>query len=92
MIKRNVIEKMQKGFPYTKYVDDVNFLNGDENINAYALFDCGVENNHYYSEDWLFCERWTNMNGSIWANISINLNQIAPHNYQGSFYNSIIQI
>lgn len=90
MIKRNVIEKMQKGFPYTKYVDDVNFLNGDENINAYALFDCGVENNHYYSEDWLFCERWTNLGGSIFVEVTINLSHTGTEQYRGCFLSTIM--
>ena len=53
LIKRSVIANMQKAFPSTKYVDDVNFLHPHENINAYALFDCGVEEGHYFSEDWV---------------------------------------
>ena len=90
LIKRNVIERMQKGFPYTKYVDDVNFLNGEENVNAYALFDCGVENNHYYSEDWLFCERWTNLGGSIFVEVTINLSHTGTEQYRGCFLSTIM--
>jgi hypothetical protein len=90
MIKRCVIEKMQKGFPYTKYIDDVNFLNGDENTQAYALFDCGVENNHYYSEDWLFCERWANMGGDIFVEVTINLSHTGTEQYRGCFLSTIM--
>lgn len=90
MIQRNVIEKMIAAFPYTKYVDDIGFLKGTENDHAYALFDCGVENNHYYSEDWLFCERWRKMEGQIFIDVSINLNHIGTETYKGCYLSSLI--
>ena len=90
MIKRSVIEKMHKAFPSTKYVDDVGYLHGEENNNAYALFDCGVEDGHYFSEDWLFCHRWTKMGGSIWIDVSINLTHTGIEDYNGSFITTII--
>ena len=90
MIKRSVIEKMSKAFPSTKYVDDVNFLKADENEFAYALFDCGVEEGHYFSEDWLFCHRWTKMGGSIWMDVSIALTHTGIEDYKGCYITSII--
>jgi len=90
MIKRSVIEKMGKAFPSTKYVDDVNFLKPDENEFAYALFDCGVEEGHYFSEDWLFCHRWSKMGGSIWMDVSIALTHTGIEDYRGCYITSII--
>jgi hypothetical protein len=90
MIQRNVIEKMFLAFPSTKYADDVNFLRPDENKYAYALFDCGVEDGHYYSEDWLFCHRWTKMGGTIWADVSINLTHTGIEDYRGCYLASLI--
>lgn len=90
MIKRNVIEKMSQAFPSTKYVDDVNFLKKEENEFAYALFDCGVEEGHYFSEDWLFCHRWTKMGGSIWMDVSIALTHTGIEDYKGCYITSII--
>jgi hypothetical protein len=90
MIQRNVIEKMSTAFPSTKYVDDVQFLKPHENEFAYALFDCGVEEGHYFSEDWLFCHRWTKMGGSIWADISINLTHTGIEDYRGCYLATII--
>lgn len=90
MIKRSVIEKMSKAFPSTKYVDDVNFLRPEENKFAYALFDCGVEEGHYFSEDWLFCHRWTKMGGSIWMDVSISLTHTGIEDYKGCYVTSII--
>jgi hypothetical protein len=90
MIKRGTIEKMTKAFPSTKYTDDVGFLHGDENKYAYALFDCGVEEDHYFSEDWLFCHRWTKMGGNVYLDVSINLKHTGIEDFNGSFIASVI--
>ena len=90
MIKRNVIEKMSKAFPSTKYVDDVHFLRPEENEFAYALFDCGVEEGHYFSEDWLFCHRWSKMGGSVWIDVTISLTHTGAVDFKGCYLSSII--
>ena len=90
MFKRKVIEQMSKAFPATKYVDDVGFLSGSQNDYAYALFDCGVEEGHYFSEDWLFCHRWTKMGGSIWIDVTINLMHTGIEDFKGCYIASII--
>jgi hypothetical protein len=90
MITRDVFEAMMQGFPSTKYVDDVHFLKPEENKFAYALFDCGVEEGHYFSEDWLFCSRWTKMGGEIYIDVSINLTHSGIEDYSGSYISSII--
>ncbi len=90
LIKRNVIELMSKAFPQTKYVDDVNFLTGSENDFAYALFDCGVEDGHYFSEDWMFCHRWSKMGGEVYADITIDLDHTGIETYKGSLISSLL--
>ena len=90
MIKREVIEKMSKAFPSTKYVDDVGFLHGKENDYAYALFDCGVEEGHYCSEDWMFCNRWSKMGGHVWIDVSVNLNHTGIEDFRGSFIATLV--
>jgi hypothetical protein len=90
MIQRGCIEQMSKAFPSTKYTDDVGFLSGTENDYAYALFDCGVEYGHYLSEDWMFCDRWKKMGGSIWIDVTINLTHTGNADFKGSYIASII--
>tara|TARA_B100002019_G_C21260313_1_gene596311 strand:+ start:1296 stop:2144 length:849 start_codon:yes stop_codon:yes gene_type:complete len=90
MIKRGVIEKMSEAFPHTKYTDDVNYLEEHENRYAYALFDCGVEDGHYLSEDWLFCNRWKKIGGKVYIDVSINLSHTGIEQYNGSFLSTII--
>ena len=90
MIRRDTIEKMSRAFPSTKYTDDVGYLTGSENDFAYALFDCGVEDDHYFSEDWLFCMRWAKMGGEIWTDVTINLNHCGVEDFKGSYLASLI--
>jgi hypothetical protein len=89
MIQRNVIDKMSKTYNSTKYTDDINFLTTDENKYAYALFDCGVVDDHYLSEDWMFCNRWTLIDGEIWIDISINLTHTGIHDFKGCYISSL---
>jgi hypothetical protein len=90
MIQRQTIESMMLSFPSTKYIDDVSFLVGDENKFAYALFDCGVEDGHYFSEDWLFCHRWSQMGGKIYVDVTICLTHTGSEDFRGNFLSSIL--
>jgi hypothetical protein len=90
MIQRVTIETMIQHYPETKYVDDVSFLLNHENQFAYALFDCRVENNHYLSEDWLFCNRWSKIGGKIYIDVSIDLTHTGQEDYKGSYISTII--
>lgn len=90
LLKRHVFDCMFKAYPSTKYVDDVHFLTEEENNHSYALFDCGVEEGHYFSEDWMFCHRWKKLEGKIWVDISINLTHTGIEDYKGSLLSSLI--
>jgi hypothetical protein len=90
MIQRSTLESMMLQHPATKYVDDVCFLRDEENKYAYALFDCGVEEGHYFSEDWLFCHRWSKMGGKIYADVSISLVHSGMEDYKGCYISSVL--
>ena len=90
MIQRKTIQKMCQAFPSTKYTDDVNFLTKEENKYAYALFDCCIENETYYSEDWLFCNRWRNMGGDIYIDVTISLDHTGIEDYKGSYITNVV--
>jgi len=90
LMQRSMLDKMMLAFPFTKYTDDCGFLRNHENKYAYALFDCGVEDGHYLSEDWLFCNRWCKIGGEIMLDVSVNLTHTGQENFNGSFISSII--
>lgn len=90
MIKREAIENMSVAYSSTKYSDDVDFLTEEENKYAYALFDCGVEDNHYLSEDWMFCSRWTKLGGKLFIDVSINLSHTGIEDFHGSLLSTLL--
>ena len=90
MIQRQLIETMFKAYPMTKYTDDVGYLSKDEDEYAYALFDCGIDEGHYLSEDWLFCHRWSKIKGDVYVDVSIGLTHSGNEEYKGSFITSIM--
>jgi len=91
MMKRELINSMFLAYPSTKYTDDVGFLQSEENENAYALFDCAIEDGHYLSEDWYFCSRYKKLGGDIFIDVTINLTHTGTEDYKGSYISSIIQ-
>jgi hypothetical protein len=90
MIKRCTIEKMIEVFPLLKYTDNLFYLKGNENNFAYALFDTGIEDNEYLSEDWMFCNRWRKLGGEIWLDISIDLTHTGPEDFKGCYMSFIL--
>ena len=83
MFKRNVYEKLIAAHPETKYVDDVGLGKQFEPM-MYSIFDCKIdERGHYLSEDWLFCRRWQELGGEIWAHSKVLLNHVGHYEYAG---------
>jgi hypothetical protein len=83
LFKREVYERLIKAHPETKYVDDVGLGKEFEPM-MYAIFDCKIDaRGHYLSEDWLFCRRWQDIGGEIWAHSKALLNHVGHYEYQG---------
>jgi hypothetical protein len=83
MFKRNVYEKLIAAHPECKYVDDVGLGKQYEPM-MYSIFDCKIdERGHYLSEDWLFCRRWQEQGGEIWAHSKVLLNHVGHYEYAG---------
>jgi hypothetical protein len=83
MFKREVYEQLIAAHPETKYVDDVGLGKQYEPM-MYSIFDCKIdEKGHYLSEDWLFCRRWSALNGDIWAHSKVLLNHVGHYEYAG---------
>ena len=83
LFKKEVYQKLIVAHPDTKYVDDVG-LGKQYEPNMYAIFDCKIDaKGHYLSEDWLFCRRWQEIGGEIWAHSKALLNHIGHYEYLG---------
>ena len=83
MFKRDVYSKLIAAHPETKYVDDVGLGKQYEPM-MYSIFDCKIDDKgHYLSEDWLFCRRWQEIGGEIWAHSKVLLNHVGHYEYAG---------
>jgi hypothetical protein len=83
LFKREVYEKLIEAHPDTKYVDDVGLGKQFEPM-MYSIFDCKIDaRGHYLSEDWLFCRRWQELGGEIWAHSKVLLNHVGHYEYAG---------
>jgi len=91
LIQRDVIQIMMDTFSDKKYIDTTHFLSSRESEFAYALFESGVVNGHYLSEDWMFCSLWTtHFSGKVFVDVTIELTHIGPNEYSGAFVNTIV--
>ena len=68
LIKRYVLLKMIESNP-----DDYILLDNPEDVEKpinerkyYRFFDTLINNNRYLSEDYMFCQKWRNLNGKIY--------------------------
>lgn len=83
LFKRSVYEKLCLLHPETKYVDDIG-LGKQYEPYMFAIFDTQIDSKgHYLSEDWLFCRRWQEAGGEIWAHSKVLLNHIGHFEFSG---------
>lgn len=75
MVKREVFHKMEKEYPMIRYKPDhVGQANFDGSRYIHAYFDTVIDSkanggrgsDRYLSEDYMFCQWWRNIGGSIW--------------------------
>ena len=87
LVKRQVFKKMMKAFPERKYNSD-QIINGNpyRSENAYNLFDVGIYGKHkrYLSEDYYFSRLWQELDGEIWADITLPLSHFGATTFTGS--------
>ena len=90
LIKRNVFDKMIKGYPerqYIPYPDQKEFQTG----NLYNFFDSYInpETKEYLSEDFCFCQLWKKLGGEIYADSQSKLSHSGLFDYKGSFIDMV---
>ena len=90
MIKREAILKLIEQHPELKYKNDIDGY-GFDNDNFYNLFNAGIRNGIYESEDWGFCSLWKESGGQVLIHPDINLKHVGWHEYSGNLVNYIFK-
>lgn len=83
MIKKQVIRDMIHRYSHTEYRNDVKAYQVNEHDRFFDLFQSQVFDNRYLSEDYGFCRLWQQMNGKIFADLTVKLNHIGQFCYFG---------
>jgi hypothetical protein len=90
MIKRKAILKLIEQHPELKYKNDIDgYMGGEDNF--YNLFNAGIRNGIYESEDWGFCSLWKESGGKVLIHPDINLKHVGWHEYSGNLVNYIFK-
>jgi hypothetical protein len=86
MIKREVFPKFAAQYPQLKYKPDhVGQANFDGTRYIHAFFDTTIDKNseRYLSEDYMFCQWWRNMGGTIWLCPWMRTAHIGTYHFHG---------
>lgn len=84
LIRREVVAKMIKAYPQTRYrrIDAPDAPSEQ----FFALFDCMIdpETQTYLSEDFAFCQRWRSLGNTVWLHRGIQISHTGPTSFSGS--------
>ena len=84
LIKRQALETLIAQNPDWHYQDSIGLPEKYAPF-KFAVFDCAIDpdTKEYLSEDYLFCKRWRDQGGQIWADLSITLGHAGYYVFKG---------
>jgi hypothetical protein len=85
MIRRHVLERMCAHYASLQFFREHSNDALAGSPNRFALFECMIDpaTGTYLSEDFAFCQRWTDMGGEIWADLDSRLDHVGPAVFHG---------
>jgi hypothetical protein len=84
MISRGIIEKMIAANPQWQY------MNKEGTGNVAAVFDFAIKDGNFVGEDYLFCDRVTELGGKIWLDVDICLPHIGTEAFTNNFRDEVL--
>jgi len=82
MLKRSVFARMMQAYPQLKYrAYETDGVAPEARDFTYSLFDCITTPEGFYSEDYGFCRRWSEIGGECWVDPAIALKHHGMHAY-----------
>ncbi len=89
MIAKTAIEKLIKNNPHLKYRNDIDGYGVGDTF--YNLFNVGIKNGIYESEDWGFSSLWREAGGTVYIHPDINVKHVGWHEYEGNLKKYILE-
>ena len=90
LIQRQVFERFEKQYPELRYKPDhVGQANFDGTRYIHAFFDTAIDHgksDRYLSEDYMFCQWWRNMGGTIWLCPWMKTHHIGTYAFHGDMW------
>ena len=93
LVQRDVFTKMQEAYPMIRYrPDHVGQANFDGSRYIHAFFDTVIDtkdsitgggSDRYLSEDYMFCQMWRKIGGSIWLCPWMKTDHIGTYHFKG---------
>ena len=93
LVKREVFTKMEEAYPMIRYLPDhVGQQHFDGSRYIHAFFDTVIDSkdsitgggsDRYLSEDYMFCQMWRKIGGSIWLCPWMRTSHIGTYHFQG---------
>jgi hypothetical protein len=84
LIQRHVIEKMVEAHPEWSY------MNKPDGERMYALFDFGIRDDQYVGEDYLFCDRATELGFKVYIDVDISLPHVGSEKFTNNFREEVV--
>jgi hypothetical protein len=84
LIRRHVIEKMAEAHP------ELSYKNKPTGERMYALFDFDIRDDQYVGEDYLFCDRATQMGFTVHIDVDISLPHIGSETFTNNFREEVV--
>jgi hypothetical protein len=84
LIQRHVIEKMAEAHPEWSY------QNKPTGERMYALFDFAIKDDNYVGEDYLFCDRATEMGFKVHIDVDISLPHLGSETFTNNFREEVV--
>ena len=83
LIKKSVFEKIAAARPDLEYKNDIDgYMESGDNF--YNIFNVGIRNGIYESEDWGFSSIWQEVGGKVYIHPEVNVKHIGWHTYEGN--------